>query len=221
MEPATTLTAFDVAVLLIIGISTVMAFGRGFATVALSLAAWAATVFAVVFLGELVTPYLRPYVEPSWLADSITYAVLFFGGLMLLKWLAGMIGGAIKNSPIGFLDRSLGALFGLLRGMVLVSALYFGFVKLFPGDSPEWIEKAQTRPLVQWGAEMLSSLAAGALGREETTFADDYLEKAAGAVPNQFFEDILEEQAGKYGDAQREKFENLLEKLKEEDADET
>lgn len=221
MEPATTLTAFDVAVIVVIGISTVMAFGRGFATVALSLAAWAATIFAVVFLGELTTPYLRPYVEPSWLADSITYAVLFFGGLMLLKWLAGLIGNAIKNSPIGFLDRSLGALFGLLRGMVLVSALYFGFVKLFPGDSPEWVQKAQTRPLVQWGAEMLSSMAASALGREETTFAKDYLEEAAGAVPNQFFEEVLEEQAAKYGDQQREKFENLLEKLKEDEEDDT
>lgn len=218
MDVATTLTAFDIAVIAIVGLSAVLAFGRGFATVALSLLAWFATIFGVVTLGELLTPYLRPYVQPDWLADTITYVILFVGGLMLLKALAGMIGGIIKNSPVGFLDRSLGALFGLLRGMVLVSALYFGFVKLFPGDEPEWISRAQTKPLVSWGAEMLSTLAAQALGKDPDEFGAEYLERAADAVPNQFINDMLEEQAAKYIEEQRSKLDELVEDVDKPDA---
>lgn len=214
---ATSLTAFDIAVLVIIGLSVVMAFGRGFATVALSLLAWVATIIGVVFAGEVIVQYVRPYVEPEWLADTITYAGLFIGGLLLLKWLAGFIGGAIKNSPVGFLDRSLGALFGLLRGMVLVSALYFGFTKLVPGDEPTWISNAQTKPLVAWGAEMLSSFAGDALGDNPGEFGDEYLKRAADAVPSQFINDALEEQAAKYMEENRDKLDELLEKVEKGD----
>lgn len=216
MDISTPLTAFDVAVLVIIGLSMVMAFSRGFATVALSLGAWVVTILGVVFAGELITPYLRPYVEPEWLADTITYSSLFIGGLFLLKWLAGLIGGAIKNSPVGFLDRSLGALFGLLRGMVLVSALFFGFTKLFPGDEPDWIADAQTRPLVSWGSDMLGTVVAGALGRDADNFGDDYLQRAADAVPSQFINEALEEQAAKYIEEQREKLDALVEDVEDD-----
>lgn len=214
---ATTLTAFDIAVLVIIGLSAIFAFSRGFATVALSLLAWVATILAVVFVGELVTPYLRPYVEPEWLADTLTYAGLFIGALFLLKWLAGLIGGAIKNSPVGFLDRSLGALFGLLRGMVLVSALYFGFTKLVPGDEPDWIENAQTRPLVAWGSEMLASVVGGVLGNDADDFGSDYLERAKEAAASQFIDEASEELAGKYGSEMREKLDELVEEAKKDD----
>lgn len=217
MDVSTTLTAFDVAVILIIGLSMVLAFTKGFATVALSLAAWVVTIFLVVMAGELITPYLRPYVEPAWLADTLAYAGLFIGALFILKWLAGMIGGAIKNSPVGFLDRSLGALFGLLRGMVLVSALFFGFTKLFPGDEPKWIAEAQTRPLVTWGSDMLSSLVASALGKDADNFGEDYLQRAADAVPSQFINEALEEQAAKYIEQQREKLDELVEEIEDKD----
>ena len=214
---ATTLTAFDIAVLVIIGLSSVLAFGRGFATVALSLLAWVATILAVVFAGELITPYLRPYVEPEWLADTVTYAVLFIGGLFILKWLAGLIGGAIKNSPIGFLDRSLGALFGLVRGIVLVSALYFGFTKLVPGEEPTWMKQAQTKPLVTWGSEMLAAIVGDALGSEPTEFGADYLERAKEAATSQFVDEVLEEKAGKYGEEVRGKLDELLEEAEKSD----
>ena len=213
----TALTVFDIAVLVIIGLSIVMAFTKGFATVALSLLAWVATILAVVFAGELITPYLRPYVQPEWLADTITYAGLFIGGLFILKWLAGLIGGAIKNSPVGFLDRSLGALFGLVRGMVLVSALYFGFTKLVPGDEPEWVANAQTKPLVGWGSEMFAAIVGGALGKEPDQFGTDYLEQAKEAAASQFINEASEELAGKYGEEVREQLDQLVEEARKED----
>ena len=212
----TALTVFDIAVLIVVGLSVIMAFTKGFATVALSLLAWVATIFAVVFAGELITPYLRPYVQPEWLADTITYAGLFIGGLFILKWLAGLIGGAIKNSPVGFLDRSLGALFGLVRGMVLVSALYFGYTKLVPGDEPDWVEKAQTKPLVAWGAEMFASIVGDALGKEPDEFGADYLEKAKEAAASQFINEASEELAGKYGDEVRQRLDQLVDEAEKD-----
>ncbi len=212
--PETSLTLFDIAVLVIVGLSTLLAFGRGFATVALSLAAWVGALMATVFGGGLLEPHAREMIKPEWLADTITYAVLFILSLYVLKKLAEMLGRSIKDSPVGFLDRSLGALFGLLRGMVIVSALYFGFTKFMPMDKePEWMKEAQLRPLVAWGAEMLEGFAAEALGKDPTEIGDEYMKKAADSVPSQFINEKLEEQAAKYMEAQRDKLDELVEEV--------
>jgi len=211
------LTAFDIGVLVIVGLSTLMAFGKGFATTALSLGAWVGAFAAVIIGYTFVEPYGRDLISPPWLADIITVIVLFFVTLLLLRTLGGVIGGAIKNSPVGFLDRSLGALFGLLRGAVIVSLLYFGFVKIFPDKNVEWIEKAQTKPLVAWSAEMLEGYAAEAFGRDPKEVGSEFLQKAADAVPSQFVEEALEEQAAKYLNENRAELEQLVkQKLEEE-----
>tara|TARA_R110002096_G_scaffold176203_1_gene352328 strand:- start:680 stop:1354 length:675 start_codon:yes stop_codon:yes gene_type:complete len=211
------LTAFDIGVLVIVGLSTLLAFGKGFATVALSFGAWIGAFLAVTFGFTAVQPYGRDLISPPELADIITLVAVFFITLFILKQIAGLIGGAIKNGPIGFLDRSLGALFGLLRGIVIVSLLYFGFVKLFPGkDHPDWMEEARLKPLVAWGAEMLEGYAAEALGRDPTEVGSDYLQKAADAVPSQFIEEALEEQAAKYMEKNQDKLDDLIDQVTEE-----
>jgi membrane protein required for colicin V production len=212
-----TLTAFDAAVLIIIGLSTLFAFGRGFVTVALSFGAWAGALLATVFGFEFAKPYGRDFINPPELADLITLAVLFFVTLFILKQIAEFIGGMVKDSPVGLLDRSLGALFGLLRGVVIVSVIYLGFDKLFPSESqPDWIQNARTRPLVAWSAGMIEGFASEALGKEPSKVGDDYLERAAGAVQSQFINEKLEEQAAKYIEEQRDQLDELMDEVAKE-----
>lgn len=210
-------TAFDISVLVVVVLSTLLAFGKGFATVALSFGAWIGAFLAVTFGFTAIQPYGRDLIQPNELADFITLIIVFFVTLFILKQVAGLVGSAIKNGPIGFLDRSLGALFGLLRGMVIVSLLYFGFVKLFPGkEQPQWMDEARLKPLVAWGADMLEGYASEALGRDPTEFGNDYLQKAADAVPSQFLEEKLEEQAAKYMEKNQDKLNDLVDKYAEE-----
>ena len=215
---ATTLTAFDIGILAIVGLSTLFAFGKGFTTVALSFGAWVGAFLAVTFGFTAAQPYGRDLISPAELADIITLVAVFFITLFILKQVANLVGSAIKNGPVGFLDRSLGALFGLLRGMVIVSLLYFGFVKLFPGqDHPVWMEQARLKPLVAWGAEMLDGYAAEALGKDPTEVGSDYLQKAADAVPSQFIEEALEEQAAKYIEENQDKLNQVIEQVVEKE----
>ncbi len=211
------LTAFDIGVLLIIGLSTLFAFGKGFAAVALSLGAWFGAFAAVTFGYTFAEPYGQDLISPPELANIITIVALFFISLLVLKQIASLISGVIKNGPVGFLDRSLGALFGLVRGMVIVSLLYFGFVKIFPEKDVTWIEKSQTKPLVAWGADMLEGYAAEALGRDPKQVGSDFLQQAADAVPSQYIEEALEEQAAKYLDENRAELEQLVKQKVEEE----
>jgi len=205
-----TLTAFDIGVLVVVGLSTILAFGKGFATVALSLAAWAGAFAAVIFGNAFVEPYMQEWVNPPELASILSVVAVFFVALFGLKMIGSLIGSTIKNSPIGFLDRSLGALFGLVRGMVIVSLLYFGFTKIFPDREVPWIDNAKTKPLVAWGAEMLEGYAAEALGKDPTKVGEEYLQKAASSVQSQFIEEQIAEQAAKYLDKDRAELEQLV-----------
>ncbi|UTW54099.1 CvpA family protein [Kordiimonas sp. SCSIO 12610] len=212
-----TLTAFDITVLVIIGFSTLFAFGRGFTTVALSFGAWIGSLFATVFGFTLAKPYIRDYITPPELADIIGLAAIFFLSLFLLKQIAEWVGGMVKDSPVGLLDRSLGALFGLLRGMVIVSIAYLGFSKIFNEDNaPDWVQNAETRPLVAWGANMVEGFAQRMLGEDTKTIGNDYIDRASKAIPNQFLTDQAEQAAAKYLKDQRKDLEDLISDVSDE-----
>ncbi len=221
-----TLTAFDIGVLILIGLSTILAFGRGFTTVALSFVAWAAALFITVYGFNYVQLYGQMYIQPDELADLITIVAMFLLTLFILKLMADFIGGLMKDGPLGFLDRSLGALFGMLRGIVIVSALFLAFTRLFPGTKePVWMSNAQLRPLVAWGAEMLEGFSADALGKDPKKVGADYVKQARDSIKSGFNEENLEKLAPIYKKAQKKALEDLLketeDKTKDKDDDGT
>lgn len=93
------------------------------------------------------------------MASIITYAALGIFSLIIFKFAAVQIGKMIKESHIGALDRGLGALFGMLRGMLIVSFFYLLTTPFYsPGNYPTWFEEAKSRPLIEYGASMINAL---------------------------------------------------------------
>lgn len=150
---------FDTAVLMILTISGIMALSKGFTTEFLSLVAWAGAVFITLQGHPFLAPYAYKLISPEFMADIILYAFLGIFSLMALKYLATAIGDRIKKSHIGALDRALGTLFGLVRGMLAVSFLYL-LATIFISERhyPGWFKEAKARPLVEYGASMLNSM---------------------------------------------------------------
>ena len=214
-----TLTAFDIAALVFIGLSMLFAFGKGFVTAALGFGAWIGAFFIAVVGFAFVGPWLRGPIQPEPLADFISYVVLFFVGLFILKQIASWIGTAVKTSFVGMLDRSLGALFGMLRGFVIVCVAYMATTALFPGKKqPEWIRDAQLQPVVHFGAEMITELARTLLGNRDGDDAQDLLDRAANAMPTHFISERLEEEAGVLiNKASQQKLNELFDKISKED----
>ena len=214
-----TLTAFDIAALVFIGLSMLFAFGKGFVTAALGLGAWVGAFFLTAVGYAFVTPWMRENIQPNELADIISFVVIFFIGLFILKQIAQWIGTAVKTSFVGMLDRSLGALFGMLRGFVIICIVYMATTALFPGKKqPEWIRDAQLRPVVHFGAEMITELARTLLGDRDGNDAQDLLDQAAEAMPTQFITERLEEEAGALlNESSQKKLNELFDKVNEED----
>jgi membrane protein required for colicin V production len=145
--------------LLIIGASVLIAFTRGFTTEALSLVAWVAAIFITLQGHPYLYPYIVSVVQPEFMASIVTYAALGILSLLIFKFFAVMTGKMIKESHIGALDRGLGALFGMARGMLIVSFLYLLTTPFYsPGNYPEWFEQSKSRPLIEYGASIINAL---------------------------------------------------------------
>ena len=139
----------DLGVIVVIALSAVLALVRGLVSEVLSVAAWVGAVFATLTLYPHLDPYMRAHVEPSWLADAMAIAGVFVLALVILSVLAHEISKGVHDSALSAVDRSLGLVFGIGRGLVLVVLAWMVVSWLIPDpkDQPDWLREARTRPL--------------------------------------------------------------------------
>jgi len=167
---------FDVGLVIVLIISGLLAFVRGFIQEVLSIGAWIGAIAATIFGLPYVKPFTREFISHTMLADVAAGGAIFLVTLVILWILTRMIANSVKGSALNALDRSLGFVFGLVRGAVLVCLLFIGVQWLVkPEQQPDWLRNARSLPLVVWGADQLRSLvptdaqeaAAGAAGAAE------------------------------------------------------
>lgn len=98
-------------------------------------------------------------VQPDMMASVTTYAGLGIVSLMIFKFIGAIIGKTIKESHIGALDRGLGILFGMARGMLLISFVYLLTTPFFSREEyPDMFMTSKSKPLIEYGASMLNSM---------------------------------------------------------------
>jgi membrane protein required for colicin V production len=134
------MTGFDYAVLIILGLSTLMATLRGFVSEVLSLLIWVAALWCALNYSGTVAALALSSVEPPAFRLGAAYLVVFLGVLVLGGTLQWCIRKLIAKAGMSGTDRLLGALFGLLRGALVVLSLvvFAGFSKIT--TLPEWRE---------------------------------------------------------------------------------
>ncbi len=155
------MTQLDFIVLALLGISATIGFSRGavrevFALVALVVAAGLALFGLPAF-----TPIVRGMVGPGWLSTATALVGVFIVTFIALRLIGAGIARQVQNTQmLGFLDRSLGLLIGLARGMIVLGALYLAFNAATPEDlRPKWITGARTWPLASNMGRLLEQLA--------------------------------------------------------------
>ena len=113
----------DYAILAIVGISGVISLMRGFIREALSLAGWiAAFWFALAFSGR-VAAWLDGYVSVPSVRVGIAFAATFFGVLLVCGIVLRLAGLLVERTGMSGTDRTLGIVFGVLRGIVIAGLL--------------------------------------------------------------------------------------------------
>lgn len=149
----------DLGVIVILLLSGVIAFYRGFVRETLAVGVWVGAAFATLYGFEPAQPFLRHYLSPLLLADAVTGVAIFIVALIILTLIGNQISAKVQKSQMGALDRSLGFVFGLFRGAVVAAIAYLVMAWVMPPqDRPDWFRSARTLPLLADGGDLLLKL---------------------------------------------------------------
>lgn len=125
-------TIIDGIVAVVIILSALLAYSRGFVREALAIAGWiVAGILAFMFAPQLEPLVKETPVVGEFIADSCelsmiaAFTVVFALALILASLITPLFSSLIQRSALGGLDQGVGFLFGVARGILLIAIAYF------------------------------------------------------------------------------------------------
>ena len=114
------MNGFDLALLAVVALSTLFAVARGVVRELIAIATWVAGfVLALHYAGAVAGWFARLDVTPV-AKYVLGFALVLIAVLVAGALVATMLSGVVRAIGLGFVDRLLGAVFGLARGLVVV-----------------------------------------------------------------------------------------------------
>ena len=153
------ITILDLVLLAVMLISGLLAMVRGFMREILSIAAWGAAALVTLYSYQKLLPTAKTYFNNDTVASVAVIAGVFIGTLIVVSIITVRISDMILDSRIGALDRTLGFLFGLARGLLIVVVAFLFFAWLVPAKQrPDWVSSAKSLTMLQSTGDWLMSL---------------------------------------------------------------
>ena len=141
------MTVFDYAVLAVIGISILLSVLRGVVREVLALLSWVVAFWIASAFGPDVALMLPKDVPGDAVRLLAAFAGLFFASLLLMSLVTIAAAELISTLGLAPLDKGLGAVFGLIRGMLVVCVLVMlGGMTALP-HQPAWQNAMFSPPL--------------------------------------------------------------------------
>ena len=189
------LTTIDLIVIAIISLSAVVALWRGLVRETFSIIEWIASAYVALRLAPTFQPMLEGIISPPWLAWIGAFVGTFLLVFVPLSMLTHRFAEFVRRSEIGAVDRTLGFLFGVGRGLVIVGLSYIAYASFVPlEEHPATLTEARLFPLIRNSGNILLSLMPGS-------------DSEGGAVSR----DEAPEEAKTYGAAERGALDRLFE----------
>jgi membrane protein required for colicin V production len=163
------MNAADYVIIAVLAISLVFGIIRGFMREAIALLGWLGGIWLAWRYADLVTPFLGGSLseEPqrTWVARAIiVLAVVLFAWIV-----AGILSYFVHQSGLSLmLDRLLGAIFGVLRGAVLISLMVM-LSQLVQLEQVAWWKKSQLIPHAVTVSQWISGFAESALKFQDSS----------------------------------------------------
>jgi membrane protein required for colicin V production len=140
-------------------VSAVLAMVRGFSREVLSIVSWGAAAVVAFLFYKQGAPLVQPYVDNNELISKLVAGgVIFLVVLIVVTFITMRIADLIIDSRIGPLDRTLGFVFGVARG-ILIAAVAVWFLGFFVGGREiAWIDGAKSKPFLDSLAQSLVNM---------------------------------------------------------------
>ncbi len=162
----TTSDYIDIGVLAVVGISGLFGFWRGFIREIFVLIAWVVAGIASIQLTGFLSGFLLDALPEQYryelVANGATFVLVFVFTLFLLSYIGSRLSDAITDRGVTAINRSIGAAFGLVRGVVLVGAAMLALQAAMVAQRspvPDSVTQAKTFQIADFTATLLKDVA--------------------------------------------------------------
>jgi membrane protein required for colicin V production len=123
------MSGFDLVIVGLVALSALLAFVRGIVRSLIGLLAWVAGLVAAVLFAPALAVALPSFQDYPLLPYAMAFVLIFLVAIVAGALIAWPIATIVRKAGLGFVDRGLGAVFGVARGVlvVLVFVLLAGF----------------------------------------------------------------------------------------------
>ena len=173
-------TYVDAAVAVVVLLSAFLAYSRGFTRELFAIGGWLLAALAAFYFAPMVKPLIEeiPFIGPKFLQGScimsmiVSFVLVVAAGLLVLAIFTPIFASVILESALGPIDRVLGFLFGVARGVVLIAIAYLIYGHLSVGDFQEALADPERAPLT--GLEALDTSASKGMLDEISAMIDKH-----------------------------------------------
>jgi len=152
-------TLLDIILIGVMLISALLAMIWGFMREVLSIAAWLIAALATLYAFSKVMPSAKSYFNNDIVAYAVVLGGTFLATLLIVSVITVRFSDMVLDSRVGALDRTMGFLFGLARGLIIVVVAFLFFAWLVPDRSqPDWVRSAKSRVVLQGTGDWLMSM---------------------------------------------------------------
>ena len=144
-------TLIDGIVAVVVVLSALLAYSRGFVREALAIGGWIVAAIAAFVFAPQVEPLIKeiPLVN-DFLAGScelamiLAFAAVFAAALIIISLLTPLFSSAVQNSGVSGVDQGLGFLFGVARGLLLVIVALVVYDRVILGDPIPMVDESRS-----------------------------------------------------------------------------
>ena len=152
----------DTGIVAIVAISGLISLIRGFVKEAMSLVIWVAAFVVAMTFSEAASALLINFIELASLRQLAAWGGLFVGTLLVGAVVNFLLGKLVTSTGLGGTDRTLGLVFGVFRGLLVVLAIVIAMPKAIPVEQDPWWQESTLIPIFQsfegWGREAATDI---------------------------------------------------------------
>jgi membrane protein required for colicin V production len=141
----------DGTVLFLVFLSAILAYSRGVVREIMAIVGWVMAAFLAFIFAPQVMPLVKeiPMIGPI-LADSCelaiiaSFAAVFAVALVIVSFFTPLLTSLIDKTAAGRVDRAMGFLFGILRGLAVIAIMFFAYKSILSSDSFALVEESRS-----------------------------------------------------------------------------